>query len=111
MRARVNDHVAATIHRLALREARSDQEMVDRILQTGMRVLGGGTAPVVDDVESHPDKNGTYDMRLSMPEPKYRMIRELANRDGRSARGMLRQCVDVGLKTMMATPADTDAQP
>jgi hypothetical protein len=105
MRTRLSPFAAETIHRLALRENRSDQQMTDKVVMTGIRALGGGPAPAPAEVVEEGRAKG---ITLELPLPQHRMIRALANREGRSGRSMLREVVRVGLETITKAPVEAD---
>src|SRR5271167_4268140 len=106
MRIRVAPHIAAASHRLAIREGRSDQEMLERLLVVGLRSLGAALpAPLPDDDET--DRNvDKVDLRVPLPRPKFRVIKELARREGRSGHAMTRIIIDAGLAALAAKEAD-----
>ena len=91
MRIRVSEHIAGQAHRFALREGRSDQEMIEKILALGIRTL---TTPP-------PDDNGE---RVLLP-PKYREVKAIAaDRFGiTNGHEAIRVVIDAGLAELKRT--------
>ena len=97
MRTRLKPGVADAVRRLALREGRSDQEMVERLLSIGLQSFGAGT-PRTDTPPDRP----TLDTQMTLPLPAgmYAAIKTLARDQGRSGKAMTRIIIDAGLAAM-----------
>ncbi len=92
MRIRISEHIAGQAHRYALLQGRSDQEMIDRILALGIRALSTPAAPSVDGE------------CVLLPEPKYREIKALGERQGiKNGHEMIRRVIDAGLVELKRT--------
>jgi hypothetical protein len=105
MRMRLTPVIEQAIHRQALREGRSDQQMAERAILAGLANTGTIIA-TVNDEDPQPARRAN-DFRITMPIPSsvYLTIKSLARDQGRTTKGMIRQILETGIAEVSA-PAD-----
>jgi hypothetical protein len=98
MRIRVDDAVASAIHRRAVRESRSWQNMHNKIIAAGLQALGDVLVTNEDEPGMPNDPRQTFMLTLRLPVEIYGEIKERAQTEGRSGRSMVCQLLAAGLK-------------
>jgi hypothetical protein len=111
MRIRVAPQIEATIHRAAIREGRSNQQMADRVMAAGLAAMGATCGSSGGHDETDDRRTNDYKLTLPVPAPTYHAIKSLARAEGRSGKATVRRVLEVGLKAMGAElPAPADAE-
>jgi hypothetical protein len=116
MRIRIQPHVEVIIHKRAIREGRSTQQMVDRVIAAGLAAMGAASGSSGGHDEIDDRRTNDYKLTLTLPATTYRGIKSIARSEGRSGKEMIRRVLAEGLRVMgaeLAAPADagTEAAP
>jgi hypothetical protein len=105
MRMRLTPLIEQAIHRQALREGRSDQQMAERAILSGLANTGSVIASINDE-DPLPARRAN-DFRITMPIPSalYLVIKNLARSQGRTAKQTIRLILEAGIAELSG-PAD-----
>ncbi len=96
MRTRVPQHLEHRIHALALRQGRSDQNMLDLIIASGLAATGQPAAVMAPAIGDMTDAE-LSEMKIPVDATTRATLRELAARHGRSQRKLASHVLSVGL--------------
>jgi hypothetical protein len=108
MRVRIPEHLEHRIRSLALREGRSDQSMLDRIVTAGLGVTGHPAAVMSPALGDLSDSELT-EMKIPLDANMRANLRALAAEHGRSQRQLASRILAAGLKKLGADAATVDA--
>jgi hypothetical protein len=104
MRVRVSPLLEQRIHTLALRQSRSDQAMLDKLIEAGLEATGMPAAVMAPAIGDLPDSEMSM-IKVPLAPALRAGLRELADREGRSQRQMAAMVIDAGLKAIGADAA------
>ncbi len=107
MRMRLDPGIAVALHRAAIRQGRSDQEMADKAISVGLAHLTAGAVTVPTD-RSNDDglpRANDYRVTLAIPSAIYHQLKEIERAEGRSFKGAVRRVLESGLRTELPAPA------
>jgi hypothetical protein len=107
MRIRLSPVFERHVHAMALKQGRSFQNTVDRIVDAGLRSTGMPVAAVTPALGDLSEGELTK-MKIPLSPELRAQLRETAARLGRSQRKMTAICIAAGLKALGADVATVD---
>ena len=103
MRIRVSPLIEGRVHALAIRQGRSDQNMLDKLIEAGLAATGMPAtilSPALGDLN---DAELT-EFKVPLAPTLRASLRELAAKEGRSQRQMAAHVIATGLRALGADP-------
>jgi predicted transcriptional regulator len=108
MRVRLSPLLEQQVHHLAIRQGRTDQNMLDQLIAAGLRLTGMPSAAISSQIGG-PSEGEMSEMKIPLDAKLREQLRSLAAERGRSQRRMGALVDAAGLKALGADAAIVDS--